>query len=138
MPASDTKFWLSDAQVLGNSGSEYSVEDIDFGYAAPGINKGGGFGLHMLITTKYETLTSGCILWIVHSAAVTPTTRHTGMFIAVADMLKGNHFYVPCGSTPLLRYARAWFEVLDASNPSAGASDLYFGPPGPWTTKAVK
>ena len=136
MPMSDARFWLADGQVLGNSGSEYSDDDINFGYAGPNINRGGGFGLHMLITTTYTTLDSGCILWIVHSASVTPTVRHTGTFIAVARMVKGNHFYVPCGSEPLLQYARAWFEVL-SENAGAGASDLYFGPPGPWGVASV-
>lgn len=139
MPLSDDLFWLADAQILGDSGSEYSDEDVNFGYAAPDVNSGGGFGLHMLITTTYTTLTSGCILWIATNASATPAAagdRHTGMFIAVARMKKGNHFYVPCGSEPLLQWANAEFEVV-SDNPGAGASDLWFGPPGPWTTKRV-
>ena len=136
MPLSDNLLWLCDAQVLGNSGSEYTDDDINFGYAAPGINKGGQFGLHMLITVTYTGLDEGCILWIIHAATSTPTVKHSGMFIPVASMVVGNHFYVPCGSIPLLQYARAYFEVV-SENATAGASDLYFGPPGPYTTKTV-
>lgn len=127
MPMHDYKLLIADAQVLGNAADEYSDDEVNFGMAAPGVNKSGNFGLHMVVTTTFAGLDSGAILWIIHGAASSPTTKHTGMFIAAADLTAGKHFFVPCGSTPLLQYARGLFDIV-SEVASAGAADLWFGP----------
>jgi len=118
---------LCEDQVLGNAGDEYTDDEVNFGVTTPAVNKSGNFGLHMVVKTAYTGLDSGCILWIAHGAATAPTTKHTGMFIPVASLTLGAHFFIPCGSTPLLQYARALFEVV-SENATAGASDIWFGP----------
>jgi hypothetical protein len=122
----DYKFQLCDAQVLGNAGDEYTDDEVNFGVTTPAVNMLGDFGLHMVVTTTYATLTSGAVLWIVHGASSTPTTLHTGMFIPVASLTKGAHFFVPCGNVPLLQYARGLFDVV-SENATAGASTCWFG-----------
>lgn len=127
MPMSDKLLYLCDAQALGNAGSEYTDDETNFGVTTPAANRGGKFGLHVVVTTAFATLTSGCIIWICHGASSSPTTKHTGMFIAVADLTAGAHFFIPCGSTPLLQYARGYFEVV-SENATGGACDMWFGP----------
>ena len=128
MPMYDYKFLLCEAQVLGNAADEYTTDEVDFEVTTPAVNRSGMFGLHMVVTTAYTGLDSGAVLWIVHGAATTPTTQHTGMFIPVASLVKGAHFFVPCGSTPLLRYARGLFDIV-SEVATAGASTCWFGPP---------
>ena len=130
MPMYDYKYLLCSAQAMGNAGSEYTDDQVNFGVTTPAPNKGGQFGLHAVVTTVFATLTSGCILWIAHGASESPTTKHTGMFIAAADLTAGSHFYVPCGSVPLLQYARGYFEVV-SENATGGAMTIWFGPPSP-------
>ena len=128
MPMYDYKYLLCEAQALGNAGDEYTDNEVDFGVTTPNVNAGGEFGLHMVVTTTYTTLTSGAILWICHGAATAPTTKHTGMFIPVASLVAGAHFFVPCGSIPLLEFARGLFDVV-SENAGAGASTCWFGSP---------
>jgi len=122
----DVKYLLAEEQVLGNAGDEYSDDEVNFGVVTPNVNATNEFGLHMVVTTTYTGLDSGCRFGTVHGAATTPTDLHTSMFIAVADMVAGAHFFIPVGSTPLLQYARALMEVV-SENATAGASTCYFG-----------
>jgi hypothetical protein len=123
----DAKYALCSAQVLGNAADEYTDDEVDFGVVTPAANLGGNFGLHMVVTTTFTGLDSGANLWTAHGAASSPTTKHTGMFIAVADLTAGSHFFVPCGSTPLLRYARGLFDIVNEVA-TAGAATCWFGP----------
>lgn len=127
MPLFDDLFTLCEEQVLGNAADEYTDDEINFGIASPGVNKGGNFGLHMVVTTTFTGLDSGAILWIAHGAATAPTTKHTGMFIPVASLTAGKHFFIPCGSTPLLQYARGLFDIV-SEVATAGAATCWFGP----------
>lgn len=123
----DYKYLLCSAQVLGNAADEYTDDEVNFGVTTPDVGAGGQFGLHMVVTTAFTGLDSGAILWTVHGAATTPTTRHTGMFIPVASLVKNAHFFVPLGSTPLLQYARAEFDIVNQVA-TAGAATIWFGP----------
>ena len=127
MPMYDDLFELCAEQVLGNAADEYTDDEVNFGVTTPNVNASGNFGLHMVVTTTYTGLDSGAILWIVHGAATTPTTKHTGMFIAVADLVAGAHFFVPCGNVPLLQYARGLFDIV-SEVATAGKSTCWFGP----------
>ena len=127
MPLRDTLFDLCSAQVLGNAGDEYTDDQANFGMANPKLNLGNKFGLHLIVTTAFTGLDSGAILWIAHAATENPTVKHTGMFIPVAELTAGAHFFIPCGSIPILQYARGLFEVV-SENATAGAADCYFGP----------
>lgn len=123
----DRKYQLCSEQVLGNAADEYTDDEVNFGVTTPAVNKSGNFGLHMVVTTAYTGLDSGANLWIVHGAATAPTTKHSAMFIPVASLTKGAHFFVPCGSTPLLQYARGLFDIV-SEVATAGASTCWFGP----------
>ena len=127
MGMSDYKYALCDGQVLGNAADEYTDDEVNFGVTTPAVNMGGNFGLHMVVTTTYAGLDSGVILWTVHGASTAPTTKHTGMFIPVASLVAGAHFFVPCGNVPLLQYARGLFNIV-SEVATAGASDIWFGP----------
>lgn len=130
MPISDKLLWLCSAQVLGNAGDEYTDDTVNFGVTTPAVNKGGQFGLNVLVTTTHATMDSGVYIWIIHGAATAPTTKHSAMFIPVASMTAGAWFFVPCGSVALLQYARALFNPV-SENPTAGACSMWFGPPSP-------
>jgi hypothetical protein len=128
----DYKYLLCEAQVLGNAADEYTDDDINFGMAGPGVNMGGQFGLHMVVTTTFTGLDSGAIIWTVHSASATPTTKHTGMYIPVASLVAGAHFFVPCGNIKLLQYARGLFDII-SEVATAGAATMWFGDASDWT-----
>ena len=127
MPINDYYLRLATEQVLGNAADEYTTDEVDFGVTNPNVNLSGNFGMHMVVTTAYTGLASGANLDIVHGAATAPTTVHSSMFIPVADLVAGAHFFVPCGSIPLLRYARGLFDIV-SEVATAGASTIWFGP----------
>lgn len=123
----DKKYLLAEEQVLGDAADEYTEDEVNFGVVAPNVNAGGNFGMHMVVTTAYTGLASGAILWCAHGAATAPTTKHTGMFIPVANLVAGAHFFIPIGSTPLLQFARGLFDIV-SEVATAGASTIWFGP----------
>lgn len=127
MPMYDYKYLLTEAQAMGNAGSEYTTDEINFGVTTPNVNANGEFGLHMVVTTTYTDLDSGCIIWTTHGASTSPTTKHSGMFIPVASLVAGAKFFVPLGSIDLLQYARGYFEVVSESA-TLGNSTFWFGP----------
>ena len=126
MPIYDYKMLLASAQVLGNAGDEYSDEEVNFGVANPNLGRSGKFGLHVIVTTSFATLTSGAIIWIIHGAETAPTTKLVGRFFTAAQLAAGKHYFIPGGHT-LLQFARALFDVV-TENATAGAATLYFGP----------
>ena len=130
MPMYDKLFLLADAQVFGNAADEYTDDEVNFGVATPSVNVGNNFGLHVVVTTTFTGLDSGAIVWIMADSTTAPTVKHTGMFIPVASLVKGAHFFIPCGSTPLLQYARGLFDIVNEVA-TAGAATMYFGPPSP-------
>lgn len=127
MPMYDYKYLLCSAQVLGNAGDEYTDDEVNFGVTTPNVNARNEFGMHIVVTTVFAGLDSGCIMFIAHGAATSPTTKHTGMFIPVASLVAGAHFFVPAGSIPLLQYARGLMDVV-SENASGGAMTIWFGP----------
>jgi len=126
MPMYDYKYLLHDDADIGHAADEYSENEVDFEQTTPNVNAGGEFGLHMVVTEAFTDLDSGAILWIVHGAATSPTTKHSGMFIPVANLTLGAHFYVPMGSIPCLRYARALFDIVSESA-TLGEVTMWFG-----------
>lgn len=127
MPAYDYRFLLCDSQVLGNAADEYTDDEHNFGIANPGLVQGNMLGIHMVVTTTFTGLDSGAVLWLVHGASTAPTTKHTGMFIPVASLVKGAHFFVPIGSTAVLQYARGLFDIVNEVA-TAGAATIWIGP----------
>jgi len=128
MPIHDAKFRLCDAQVLGNAGDEYTDDEVNFGITTPAPNKSGKWGLHFVVTTAFTGLDSGANIWIIHGAATAPTTKHTAMFIPVASLVAGAHFFVEAGKgVDILQYVRGLFDVV-SENATAGAGDMWFGP----------
>jgi hypothetical protein len=126
MPLSDARLWISDAQAMTGLGDTYSSDEINFGIAKPKVGFGNKFGLHVIVTTAFTALTEGAIVWIIHGAATAPTAKHTGMFIPVSALTAGKHFFIPCGSYPVLQYVRALFDCVSTSV-TAGAFSAWFG-----------
>jgi hypothetical protein len=122
----DYKHMLCSAQVMGNAADEYTDDEVYSGVTTPAENQTGNWGLHMTVTTTFTGLDSGVIVWIVHGAATTPTTQHTGMFIPVASLVKGAHFFIPAGNVDLLAYKRGLFDIVNEVA-TAGAVDMWFG-----------
>jgi hypothetical protein len=132
MPTYDYKYLLHNDADLGHSGDEYSTNEVNFGVTTPNVNAGGKFGLHLVVTEAFTDLTEGVILWICHGASTAPTTKLSGMFIPVADLTLGAHFFIPCGSIPLLQYARALFDVV-STNATLGEGTMWFGDASDWS-----
>jgi hypothetical protein len=128
MPIHDAKLRLADAQALGLAADEYSTDEINFGVTTPAPNKSGKWGLHFVVTTAFTGCASGAIVWIVHGAATAPTTKHTGLFIPVANLVAGAHFFIPAGKgIDILQYARGLFDIVSEVT-TAGNADMWFGP----------
>lgn len=129
MPIYDyTKLLQSDT---ANTTAAVTTDKLDAQDTYPAYNKGGiPWGLHVIVTTAYGNLTEGVRLQILHSAAddlSTASEIHSEMFVPVAEMLKGSHFFIPAGSRQLKRYmCGAFTPVSTAAN--AGKSTMFFGP----------
>jgi hypothetical protein len=126
MPMYDNLLLLHEDAIIGQAADEYTAAEQNFGVTTPAPNLSGNFGMHIVVTTTFTGSASGVIMWIVHGAATTPTTKHTGMFIPVASLVAGAHFFVPCGSIPLLQYARGLYDEEEVS--TAGKMTIWFGP----------
>ena len=126
MPIRDYKLGLNAITGQTMVDGNYSTDESYFGYADPNVGRGGKFGLHIVVITTYETLTSGGEIWVVHSTGGTSTERHMGRWFAVASLTAGKHYFLPCGHS-LKAYARAKF-VKTTEDASAGALTLWFGP----------
>lgn len=126
MPMYDYKYLLHDDKIIGQAADEYSTNEVDFGVATPNVNAKGDFGLHVVVTTLFAGCASGVTFWIIHGAATAPTTKHTGMFVPVAEMVAGANFFIPCGSVELLQFARMLFDEAEVS--TAGKLTAFFGP----------
>jgi hypothetical protein len=128
------KYLLSEAEAF--TAAAYTTNgntDVDFGVTTPNINKGGMFGLHVVVTTAFTGAAEGCYFWLIHGAATSPTEaagRHSGMYVPTAQLIAGAHFYVSFSSMPLLRYVRGYFEP-HTNDATAGAITAYLGPPAP-------
>jgi hypothetical protein len=131
MGMSDYLLWLHSkattaGTVIGQSGDEYSEDEVDFEIAAPGVEKSGNFGLHIVVQEDFATMVDNNV-WIVTGAATAPTTKLIGRYFVLADLVAGKHYLIPCPPGGMLRYARALWDVVE-TNPTAGKVSMYFGP----------
>lgn len=127
MPIYDYLFLLQ--SDTANTVDAVTTNEINFGVTNPGVNKSGMFGMHVIVTTTFGSLTEGVIWWILQGATTgltTSSTKHTGMFIPVAQMVKGAHFFIPMGSVPMLQFACGLFDAVSTSA-NAGKTTVYFG-----------
>jgi len=127
MPMYDYSFLLQ--SDTANTTDAVTTNEVDFGVTTPAPNISNQFGMHVIVTTTFTTLTEGVIWWILHGASgtlTTSSTKHTGMFVDVADMVKAAHHYVPCGSIPLLRYACGMFDAVSTAA-GAGKTTVFLG-----------
>ena len=132
MPLNDAKLKLCSAQVLGNAADEMCTDTLDLGITSPGIDGlGPSWGLHGIVTTTFTGLAESCFLGIIHSAAddlSAASVQHTKMFIPVASLVAGAHFFVPIGKgVPLKRYVGGVFDIV-TNVATAGAMTCWFGP----------
>lgn len=129
MPMYDYKYLLSEAQVVGNAGDEYSDNEVNFGIVNPGVAKSNNFGLIFVVTAIFATMVD-CQVCIVHGAATAPTTLLVSRYFVLADLITlGQMYYIPCPPT-ILQYARMLWDVV-TTNPTTGAVTAWFGtPPG--------
>lgn len=129
MPMYDYKFLLqSDTAVTVDV---MMTNEIDFGLTYPGVNKGGKFGMHVILTSTFTSLASGAIFWIMSSAtsAIASTNyaaKHSGMYVPVADLVIGTHFFIPMGSGKMYQYNAGLFDAVTGSAVN-GAFTAYFG-----------
>ena len=129
MPMYDyTKLLQSDT---ANTVAAVTTDKVNSGVTNPGFNKGGApWGLHVIVTTTFTTLTEGVKLAIFHSAAddlSTSSEIHSEMFVPVAEMVAGAHFFVPAGSRALKQYLCGAFVPVSTAA-GAGKSTMFFGP----------
>jgi hypothetical protein len=97
-----------------------------------GLEKLGiSWGLHGIVTTAFTGMAEGCFLAIIHSAAddlSAASVQHTKMFIPVASLVAGAHFFVPIGKgVTLLRYVGGVFDIV-TNVATAGAMTCWLGP----------
>ena len=129
MPMYDYKYLICSALALMTGGAEYGYtvgNQVNFGRAKPDLGKAGKFGLHIVITTTFATTMTACEIWIVHAATENPTVRLVGRYFAIADMVAGKHFFIPC-SPGLLQYA-SLHGTPTTGNPGTGNLTAWFGP----------
>lgn len=114
-----------------NTVAAVASDKINTGVTNPGYNKGGvPWGLHVIVTTAFTGLTEGVGLGIIHSAADDLTTSselHSSMFVPVAEMVAGAHFFIPAGSRDLKQYITGLFNPVSTAA-STGKSTMFFGP----------
>ena len=127
MPMYDYKYLVQSATA--NTSAAVGTNTINTGVTYPGLNKSGQFGLHIKVTTAFTSLASGVQLWIIHSASdnlSTGSTKHSGIFIPVASLTLGAHFFIPCSPHLLFQYIGfLWSPVSEAG--ASGATTVYFG-----------
>jgi hypothetical protein len=126
MPIYDYKYLLDEDHAVTTA--DYSTNEVNFGVTNPNVGKSGMFGLHIVVTTTFTTLTEGMNITICNGAATTPTTVCASRFFAVGDLVKGKHYFIPAPPS-LLQYARANFAVVSTAA-GAGKLTAYFGEPG--------
>jgi hypothetical protein len=114
-----------------NTVAAIGTTTLNFGNDGPGVNKGGvPWGLHVIVTTTFTGLTEGVKLGIVQSDAddiSTSSELHSEMFVPVANMVAGAHFFIPAGSQALKQYVNALFSPVSTAA-SAGKTTMFLGP----------
>jgi len=133
MPVYDYQFLLQ--SDTANTSEAVTTNEINFGVTSPGVNKSGAFGMHVIVTTTFTTSTS-VTFWILQGAATgltTSSTKHTGMDVPLAQLVKGAHFFVPMGSVPMLQFACGMF-TPNGGSAGAGKTTIYFGDAEPLNT----
>ena len=127
MPVYDYKYLLQSASA--NTTCKVTTNEINFGVTYPGLNKAGKFGMHVVVTTTFAGATEGVYFWIIQGSAgslASTDTVHTGMYVPLAQLIAGAHFFIPMGSATQLQYAVGVFSPASTAA-SAGASTIYFG-----------
>jgi hypothetical protein len=156
MPVIDALTWLhgstpGTAQIIMQSGSEYSALEIDFGALASGssspylpefpsltektytdppevVGQGGAdMGVHIVVGAVFNTLTSAS--FNVASAATTAaTTVIASRVLTLAQLeIAGAHYYIPVSGNAVLRFLR-FQAVLTGSDPTTGTISAWYGP----------
>jgi hypothetical protein len=138
--------------LLCASGSQYCNLELDFGapnagaaypwlpqfpsltqkgYTNPAETPGQGgadFGVHIIVTSPFNTLTS--ILFNVVTAATasatTPIIAARSLTLAQLEVV-GAHYYIPVNLFAVLEFLR-WDAVLTGSDPTLGTIVSYWGP----------
>ncbi len=98
---------------------------VNFGITQPDLGKAGKFGLHVVITTAFTASLTDCVIWIVHGAGATPTTKLSGRYFTLAQLAVLTHYFIPC-APGLLQYASLFWDTN--GTPGAGALTAWFGP----------
>lgn len=126
MPIYDYKYLLTEAEAFTTAAYTTDVTDIKFPVASPNWGRNEKFGLHIVVTTTFATLTSGVIIWLMQGAATSPTTKATGRFFSAAQLTAGKHYFIP-GPATLLQFVRAYFDPVSEAA-TAGALTAWLGP----------
>lgn len=127
MGLADYKYLLETANAMTTA--EYTTDEVYMAETTPGWNRGGNFGLNIVVTTAFTGLDSGIYFWLIHGAATSPTTKHSGIFVSVTALTAGAYFFVPAGrGVDLLQYVRGYKEPVSEAA-TAGATTSWLGPP---------
>lgn len=124
----DYKYVLAEEQVLGNAADEVTTNEVNFGVTNPNVGRSGMFGMHVVVTTTFTGLDSGCNMQILHGASSSPTTVCASRFFAVASLTAGKHYFIPAPPS-LLQYAAGNMDIV-SEVATAGKMTIYFGEPG--------
>lgn len=137
--------------VLCASGTQYCNLELDFGAPSSGagfpwlpqfpsltqkgytnpaeVNGYGGvdFGVHIIVTSPFNTLTSILfdVVTAATTAATTPIIASRSLTLAQLDV-NGAHYFIPTPSSAVLEFLR-WHATLTGSNPTFGTITSYWG-----------
>ena len=126
MGLADYKYLLETENAMTTA--EYTTDEIYHAQTTPALNRAGNFGLHVVVTTAFTGLDSGIYFWIIHGSATSPTTKHSALFVPVAALTAGAHFFIPAGvGVDLLQFMRGYKEPVSEAA-TAGATTSWFGP----------
>lgn len=138
--------------LLCAAGSQYCNLELDFGAPNAGIafpwiaqfpsltqkgytnpaevNGQGGmdFGVHIIVTSPFNTLTSILfnVVTAATTAATTPIIAARSLTLAQLEVI-GAHYYIPVSAAAVLEFLR-WDAVLTGSDPTLGTIVSYWGP----------
>lgn len=155
MPVTDALAWVHGSPTAPaaflTAGSAYSTNELDFGAPVAGTsypwietfpsatekgytfppevvgNGGVDWGLHFVVGTAFDTLTS-ITLEAVSNSTTNATTVIASRPLTLAQLaIAGAHYYVPLNGVPVLEFLRA-HATLTGSNNVAGTCMMWFGP----------
>jgi hypothetical protein len=124
MAVYDYLFLLHSDTAIGQSGSEATTNEINFGVANPNIGASGQAVMTVHVTQAFTSLT-GAYITLFHGAATSPTTTLISRYLSSTQLGLLKKYILPIPPTNL-QYVKGYFQVV-GSNPGAGKITAYIG-----------